>query len=558
MPRKAAGRAAVELPWLCPNTDSLIALAEAPATVPGLSASDPALAVFLFRFAQSAPEPAPFDFAAGAVHAASLPDTAAAYLAAVPGATLPTESLAQTRVRQVAQRAAQIAGRIAEVTRVAPADAVAAVARLAPLGWYAVSAVDLFDAADPVNDSAFAAHPAEVQMKLWGLDHASITRRLTARWRLPLWISSTLGSLTLPLRVAAHLVSHRDIFAITQLAVIEAERLGTNFGLTHGANREELLNHLHLDETAIRELVLPLPEPRAPRVLSTYPADPHCVPLLPNLLKLAAESRRRNGPALVERLEQHVDQLHGVAADLGDEVGDRLRDAKLEGLAELAAGAGHEINNPLAVISSNAQRLLRTEPDPERGESLRAVMRQTQRIAGILRDLMQFARPARPESREFSVSELFAEVEKHVAPLVLERGQRFELEPVDADVLLQGDPAQVRHALTAVVRNAIEAASTNGWVRVSCSAPEDAAEVVIGVEDSGPGLTPEVAAHAFDPFYSGRSAGRGCGLGLSTAWRLTRQNGGDLRHDTARDGPTRFVLTARRAIAHEILTLRSA
>src|SRR5439155_1440178 len=103
-------------------------------------------------------------------------------------------------------------------------------------------------------------------------------------------------------------------------------------------------------------------------------------------------------------------------------------------LAELAAGAGHEINNPLAVISGNAQRLLRTEPDPERGEALRAVVRQTQRIAGILRDLMQFARPPKAEPRAFPVSELVQGVRDDLADFAAERGIRVELDGVPADV----------------------------------------------------------------------------------------------------------------------------
>jgi len=70
--------------------------------------------------------------------------------------------------------------------------------------------------------------------------------------------------------------------------------------------------------------------------------------------------------------------------------------------------------------------------------------------------------------------------------------------------------------------------------------------VCLVVEDGGPGLSPEVAAHAFDPFYCGRPAGRGRGLGLPTAWRLARQNGGDLRHEPG-DGPTRFVFTYPRS-----------
>lgn len=94
--------------------------------------------------------------------------------------------------------------------------------------------------------------------------------------------------------------------------------------------------------------------------------------------------------------------------------------------------------------------------------------------------------------------------------------------------------------LTAVIRNGIEAATLGGWVRLECTRHEDSLH--FAVEDSGPGLTRDVAAHAFDPFYSGRAAGRGRGLGLSTAWRLANQNGGDVQFEPT-DGPTRFVLT---------------
>jgi signal transduction histidine kinase len=277
-----------------------------------------------------------------------------------------------------------------------------------------------------------------------------------------------------------------------------------------------------------------------------------------NLLRLAGESRRRNGPGLVVRLEDQVDELHRVVADLGDQVGDRLRNAKLAGLAELAAGAGHEINNPLAIISGHAQRLVRTEQNPDRGESLQAIVRQANRIAGLLRDLMHFARPPRPEPRVFPAAELLQTVRDDLAALAGERGVRIDLATVPADVWLDGDPKQLRHALGAVVRNAIEAAPQGGWVRIACRADESESTPVIVVEDSGPGLTPEAREHAFDPFFCGRAAGRGRGLGLPTAWQLVRQNGGELRHDPTESGATRFVLTARRASSHDVVSLRSA
>src|SRR5262249_51591779 len=112
----------------------------------------------------------------------------------------------------------------------------------------------------------------------------------------------------------------------------------------------------------------------------------------------------------------------------------------------------------------------------------------------------------------------------------------------DAGLAVEGDPAQLRTALACLLRNAIEAAPPEGWagLRVEKGGP---GVVNFVVEDNGPGPTLAVREHLFDPFFSGRAAGRGRGLGLPTAWRLARQHGGDLRLDPSAPGLTRFVLS---------------
>jgi two-component system NtrC family sensor kinase len=556
VPGKAVGRAAVDLPWLCPNTDSLIALADDPAGVPGASVADPALAVFILRFAHPAPPPETFLPATGALFSAVLPETAAAFLDATTAGVVAEGSFVVGRVRGLADRAAAIASGLADATRLVPEHVAAQAARLAPLGWYAVVATDPFSAGEPLGDPQFCRRPAEIQTEVWGLDQAAVARRLAARWRVPAWLATTVGNLTLPFRVARELVSHRDLFAITQLAILEAECEGTPLGLTHGADRGELLDYLGLDELAVdRSRRTHVPAAVHSRLGLDH--NPHHVPLVRNLLRLAGESRRRNGPGLVVRLEEHIDAMQRLVVDLGEQAGERLRDAKLAGLAELAAGAGHEINNPLAIISGNAQRLLRTEHDEDRSESLRAIVRQANRIAGLLRDLMQFARPPRPQPLVFPVGDLLQDVKEDVAALAAERGVRVEFAESPGSACVYGDRKQFRHALGAIVRNAVEAVVPDGWVRVSCDTPEGASPEIT-VEDSGPGLSPEIAEHAFDPFFCGRAAGRGRGLGLPTAWQLLRQNGGDIRYAPTPESPSRFVITARPAPGRDLLTLRSA
>jgi signal transduction histidine kinase len=116
-----------------------------------------------------------------------------------------------------------------------------------------------------------------------------------------------------------------------------------------------------------------------------------------------------------------------------------------------------------------------------------------------------------------------------------------------APLTICADGQQVGTALACLVRNAIEAAPAEGWARIRLETPApDRIELV--VEDNGKGPPLPQREHLFDPFYSGRSAGRGRGLGLATAWRLAREHGGDVRFEALPGEPTRFVLSLPRQV----------
>jgi signal transduction histidine kinase len=527
------GRAAADLPWLCPNTTGLVALAERPADLPALAAADPALLAFLARFALDADG----HFCQQRLLSPSLPDAAAAFLAHTEAGWLDPLAAVVINIDAVGVRAAELARTIAEQTGRADPDAAELAARLAPLGWYAVTAVDRTAAVACLRDPNSAADPVACQREHWGYDVHALARRLALRWRFPGWLVAALGGLGLP--DAARDDGLADVVA---LAVAEAQRETIKLGLTPNVDAERLGRRLRW-QPAVTPPAGESPETIVLGLSGVHP-DPYRVPLLRSLLRTAADARRRNGAALVLRLEAEIDDLH---ARLGRDPAEiDVQAAKLEALAEFAAGAGHEINNPLAVISGHAQRLIRTEQDDDRADSLRTVVRQTQRIAGILREVMQFARPPKPAPGRVRVADLFAAVLNDQEPFAAERSVR--LDAADADGVIDADADQLRSALAAVVRNGIEAAGADGWVRLRVETGASGVRLV--VEDSGPGLTLDVVAHAFDPFYCGRPAGRGRGLGLPTAWRLARQNGGDLRHEPG-DGPTRFVFTFSLARAAE-------
>jgi two-component system NtrC family sensor kinase len=109
------------------------------------------------------------------------------------------------------------------------------------------------------------------------------------------------------------------------------------------------------------------------------------------------------------------------------------------------------------------------------------------------------------------------------------------------------DAGQIRTVLTALLRNAVEAPPPAGWARLGVDQPPDGGLTFV-VEDSGPGPGPADREHLFDPFYCGRKAGRGQGLGLATAWQLARLHDGEVRFQG--DGPTRFLLVLPAQAVH--------
>ena len=259
-------------------------------------------------------------------------------------------------------------------------------------------------------------------------------------------------------------------------------------------------------------------------------------------------ARRRGGACqhhAAKRIEVENEALRDKLRAEQFAYSERLRNEKLAALAEFAAGAGHEINNPLAVISGQAQYLLIKEYEPDCEKALHVIIQQAQRIHLILTDLMQYARPAKPQKRPLDLRDAARTVATNLHEFAALQRVRIELITPDDPCPIEADPKQVQTALTSLLRNAVEAAPEDGWARVTVELADESLRVV--VEDSGVGPTTAQQAHMFDPFYSGRSAGRGRGLGLPAAWRLAREQGGDVAFDPKPDSPARFVLTLPRA-----------
>ena len=249
-------------------------------------------------------------------------------------------------------------------------------------------------------------------------------------------------------------------------------------------------------------------------------------------LVLPGEERSPNGRGRVPGAEATVlrDAVQFATAHLHlrDQFDRAVADARLEAMRELAYGAGHEINNPLANIATRAQALLLEEADPERRRRLSTIVDQSFRARDMIGGLMLFARPPKPQRELVDLGGIIAAVIESVRGQAAARGGRFEYSPPPVPLSVFVDRVHIEEAIRVVVVNALEAVAAGGRVVLEATRrpPEAGGGCEVTVADDGRGMSFEAARRAFDPFYSGREAGRGAGLGLSKAWRLVEASGG--------------------------------
>lgn len=209
-----------------------------------------------------------------------------------------------------------------------------------------------------------------------------------------------------------------------------------------------------------------------------------------------------------------------------------LEEEKLSALGELAYGASHEINNPLANISTRAQALLVQETDPEKRRMLATINAQTLRVNEMIADMMFFARPPALARQSCDLVTLVNTVVNELQDEAQLQGTTLFQLP-RSELRVEADGTLLAAALRAVVVNALEALVRGGSVEVAISTlpatpPERQAWARISVHDTGPGIRPEIRRHLFDPFFSGREAGRGLGFGLSKCWRIVTLHSGSV------------------------------
>ena len=223
---------------------------------------------------------------------------------------------------------------------------------------------------------------------------------------------------------------------------------------------------------------------------------------------------------------------------------EQLRHAdRLMTVGKLASGVAHEIGTPLNVVEARASMIADGSASADEAvDYAKVIVRATERIARIIRQLLAFARRETAEKSPCDLTVLARHTTEMLAPLASKRRVDLRVEDGGAACFALADAPQIEQALTNLVMNALHAtddaaASTEAkavdivldYTRALPPADvggDEAEYARVRVRDEGRGIEPEHLAHVFEPFFTTKDVGEGTGLGLSITYGIVREHGG--------------------------------
>ena len=255
---------------------------------------------------------------------------------------------------------------------------------------------------------------------------------------------------------------------------------------------------------------------------------------------------------LTEEFRRLDQQLTLAGADLLErhrrelELERRLQHAdRLATIGTLASGLAHEIGTPMGVIRARAEYLLHSRPASAKlNDGLEIIIRQIDRISGIVRMLLNYARGREPvriacdvrRIVEHALSLLETEAARRQVHLTAELGERPLFAECDAD--------QLQQVFINLAVNALDAMDPDGGtlrVVAEVSGIDHERRARITFADTGPGVPPQVRSRVFDPFFTTKEPGKGTGMGLAVSQSIMRDHGGDLSFESGPEGARFFV-----------------
>ncbi|MGA9568936.1 MAG: HAMP domain-containing sensor histidine kinase, partial [Candidatus Acidiferrales bacterium] len=250
--------------------------------------------------------------------------------------------------------------------------------------------------------------------------------------------------------------------------------------------------------------------------------------------------------AMRQRLVDHdrirlLEQSHESFENLKHFQAQMVQTEKLVSLGQLAAGAAHEINNPLTGILGYSDLLV---DDPALGERQRVVAEKirtlSRRIKTLVTSLLSFARRVPSEKLALDLNQVIASA-LHLSNLDL-RGKHIQVQnEADPDLPhIYGDANQILQVFFNLISNAVDALEEVGGGKLVIRTSHDQEKLSIEFSDSGPGI--KSPQQVFDPFFTTKPVGKGTGLGLSICYGIVQEHGGRIECFNRPEGGATFVV----------------
>ena len=205
-------------------------------------------------------------------------------------------------------------------------------------------------------------------------------------------------------------------------------------------------------------------------------------------------------------------------------------------IGQLAAGAAHEIRNPLTSIRSTIQFLERHITDPEKRQLANSLIGEVDRINEIIQGLLSFSKPVVPQTEMTNLDHLIRETLQLISNTANKKNIQINYYLNAKKNLIEADPHQLKQVFLNIIMNAIQAIrNNNGKINISIEDAERTStvphaireEIYILIEDNGEGIDPGNIDRIFDPFYTTKD--EGTGLGLSISYGIINRHGGDIK-----------------------------
>jgi signal transduction histidine kinase len=239
------------------------------------------------------------------------------------------------------------------------------------------------------------------------------------------------------------------------------------------------------------------------------------------------------------RLEESYEKLRGQADQLL-QIEEQLRRAdRLSAMGELSAGMAHEIRNPLASIKGTAE-ILRDgiDSNDKKYEFAQILVREVDRLENVVRDFLRFARPDEGVREEVRICEALSDVVTLTRQQALKSKVEIELDCPENLPLINGNFEHLKQAFLNFVLNALQVMPDGG--RLTIKGVVDQQLLRVAFSDTGPGISEELQARVFNPFYTTRQ--EGTGLGLAITHRIIDAHGGRILLESSEGAGATFTV----------------